>query len=68
MMQIDQTMLIGDILELDTGVNKILLKHGLTCEGCPGSYHESLAEAAEGHGVSLEHLLRDLNQHLKECQ
>lgn len=56
---------IGEILEMDEGISKVLLQHGMDCEGCPGSYHESLEEAADGHGVALDTLIADLNHYLK---
>ena len=60
-----RTTRIGEILEMDEGISKVLLQHGMDCEGCPGSYHESLGEAAAGHGVALDALIADLNQYLK---
>lgn len=62
---IDRDTRIGEILEMDEGISKVLLQHGMDCEGCPGSYHESLAEAADGHGVVLDALIADLNHYIK---
>ena len=32
----------------------------------PGAEQESLKEAAEGHGIDIESLLKDLNEQVKE--
>jgi len=62
MEKITETMLVGDVLEMDEKITDVFVKNGLNCLGCPGSYSESLKEAAEGHGISLARLLRDLNE------
>ena len=59
---ITEEMSIVDILELSPEMEKILFARGLNCAGCPGSYTESLREAAAGHGVDLNALLKDLNE------
>ncbi|MFA5526988.1 MAG: DUF1858 domain-containing protein [Peptostreptococcales bacterium] len=51
---------IAEIIE--EGLVDILVKNGLNCLGCPASYHESLQEAAKGHGVELEKILDELNK------
>ncbi len=66
MQTITKNMLIGEILDMDEEATKILIKHGMNCLGCPGSYSENLKEAAEGHGINLERLLQDLNQHFNK--
>jgi len=54
---------IGEIIEMDFKTVEILKKHGLNCLGCPASDSESLAEAAKGHGVNVEKIIQELNQH-----
>ncbi len=66
MQTINEKMLVGEILEMDEETAKILIKHGLNCLGCPGSYSENLKEAAEGHGANLERLISDLNQYFNK--
>ena len=63
--KVKETMRVNEVLELDDGIMDVFLKNGLNCLGCPGAATESLAEAAEGHGVDLQVLLRDLNQYLE---
>ena len=64
MEKVTESMIVEDVLEMDAGIVEIFVKNGLHCLGCPGSYNESLKEAAEGHGISLARLLRDLNEYL----
>lgn len=62
-MEITEEMTILEILEFDRYTIPIFLKHGLNCLGCSLSSVETLGEACEAHGLSLENLLQDLNQH-----
>lgn len=59
---ITKEMTVSQVLEMGEGYEEIFQKYLLTCSGCPGAATETLEEAAEGHGVSLEKLLRDLNE------
>lgn len=59
---ITKDMKVCDILEINSEYEKVLESHGLLCNGCPGAFTESLAEAADGHGVDVEVLLKDLNK------
>ena len=54
-------MTVFEVLEMDEKYEEIFAKHLLTCAGCPGAQMETLEQAAEGHGISLEKLLADLN-------
>ncbi|MEG1583479.1 MAG: DUF1858 domain-containing protein [Anaerovorax sp.] len=67
-MLVNDKMSVSEILDKDPDITEIFLSHGLNCLGCPGSYNESLREAAEGHGVCLEVLIKDLNQYLKDVE
>ena len=60
--KVTKDMMICDILELQPHTEEIFLEHGMACLGCPGGSLETLAEAAEAHGVSLEKLLEELNK------
>lgn len=59
---ITKEMTVSEVLAMDEKYEKIFEKYLLTCAGCPGADMESLEQAAEGHGVSLEQLLKDLNE------
>ena len=58
---INKDMKVFEVLEMDEKYEEIFAKHLLTCAGCPGAQMETLEQAAEGHGISLEKLLADLN-------
>ncbi len=58
---INKEMMIAEVLELDTGVVPIFLKHGLHCMGCALSRGETVEEACEVHGLNLDHLMSDLH-------
>ena len=61
-MKITQDMKVCDVLNLNDEMEVIFENHGLFCSGCPGAVQETLAEAAEGHGIDIEKLLLDLNR------
>ena len=58
---ITKEMTISEVLEMDERYEKVFKKYLLTCAHCPGAYMETIQQAAEGHGVDLDKLLRDLN-------
>lgn len=66
MERINEAMLINEVLDLDDDITEVFVANGLLCLGCPGAACESLAEAAEGHGVDLSKLISDLNRYLEE--
>ena len=66
MERISAAMRIDEILDMDDGVRRILLKHGLNCAGCPGAVSERLSEAASGPGIELGLLLQELNQYVEQ--
>ncbi|KXG74334.1 DUF1858 domain-containing protein [Thermotalea metallivorans] len=61
-MKISRDTLIGDALKLNPNAAQILMRHGMGCLGCPSSQMETLAQAAEIHGIDLEKLLEELNK------
>lgn len=61
-MVITKDMKVCDILDINEELEKVFEKHGLLCVGCPGAISETLQEAADGHGISVEALLNDLNK------
>lgn len=65
-MNITKEMRVCEVLDINQELEKIFEKHGLPCLGCPGAEQESLTEAAEGHGIDIEALLKDLNEQIKE--
>lgn len=67
-MKVNENMLLNEILDMDPDPTEIFLRHGLNCLGCPGARNENLREAAEGHGISLEKLINDLNNFLEDAK
>lgn len=63
-MKITEDMLVCDILNIDDKLEAVFERHGLLCLGCPGAVSETLREAADGHGIDADALIRDLNQEL----
>lgn len=61
-MKITEDMKVCDVLNLNDDMELIFEEHGLLCTGCPGAVQETLREAAEGHGLDVEELLRALNK------
>lgn len=59
---ITETMTIGEILEVNPLLANVLKQDGMECTECPSSQTETLAQAAEAHGVDLHSLLIRLNK------
>ena len=60
-MMITRETLIGEILEINPELAKILLDAGMHCIGCPASAGETLEEACAVHGIDVDAVLERLN-------
>lgn len=60
-MKVTKDTLIGDILDEDRGTATYFLEMGMHCLGCPASRGESLSEACEVHGVSVDEIVEKIN-------
>ena len=60
--KITKDTLIMEAVELNPNAPEILMSHGMHCLGCAIAHGETLAEAAEVHGIDLNQLLADLNK------
>lgn len=60
-MKVTKDTLIGDILDADRGTATYFLEMGMHCLGCPASRGESLGEACEVHGVSVDEIVDKIN-------
>lgn len=58
--------LIGEILKADQTTAPYFLQMGMHCLGCPSSTNESLEDACMVHGVPVEDLIENLNNHLSK--
>ena len=65
-MKITKDMLIGDVLDIDTGAAKYFFEIGMHCLGCPASRGESIAQACEVHGTNCDELLEKLNAYFAD--
>ncbi|MBC3796632.1 DUF1858 domain-containing protein [Acetobacterium tundrae] len=68
MQNVDKSMLIGELLKVNDGLAPILLESGMHCLGCPSSQAESLEEACAVHGISVESLVKQLNEFLASAK
>ncbi|NLY71846.1 MAG: DUF1858 domain-containing protein [Clostridiales bacterium] len=58
---ITKDMFVHEILEIDDRFRKILSDYGMHCHECSGAKSETLEQAAKGHDVDFEKLLKELN-------
>ncbi len=66
MKQIDKTMNIGTLLQVDDMIAPILMRAGMHCLGCPASQMESLEEACMVHGIDCDSLVTNINEVLAD--
>lgn len=59
---ITKDMTIGEVIEKKPNAAEILMGFGMGCVGCPSAQAESVEDAAQVHGLSLEALLEALNK------
>ena len=64
MKEITKDMLIGDILEADSGTAMFFFEMGMHCLGCPASRGETVEEACAVHGVNVDALIERINEYL----
>lgn len=67
MSRVSKDMIIGDIVQIDSGIIPILMGAGMHCIGCPSAQGESLEEAAMVHGLDVDDLVEDINNYLETC-
>ncbi|WP_053955067.1 DUF1858 domain-containing protein [Inediibacterium massiliense] len=68
MAKITKDMIIMQVLQMDRETAPIFMRHGLHCLGCPASSMESIEEAAAVHGLKLDDLMKDLNDHFEKSE
>lgn len=64
-MKITKDMIVGDVLDMDTGAAKYFLEIGMHCLGCPASRGESIAQACAVHGADVDALVAKLNAYFE---
>ena len=63
-MTVDRNTKIGELLDADRTLAPIFLNMGMHCLGCPASRNETIEEACMVHGVDLDEILEQINEHL----
>ncbi len=59
---ITKDTLIMEAVEINPNAAEVLMSYGMHCLGCAIAHGETIAEAAEVHGIELKKLLEDLNK------
>ena len=60
-MKITKDMVIGDVLDIDSGCAQYFFEIGMHCLGCPASRGETVAEACAVHGTDADALVKKIN-------
>ncbi|MBM7560818.1 DUF1858 domain-containing protein [Fusibacter tunisiensis] len=60
-MKITKDMTIGDVVRTYPETVDVLFVFGMGCVGCPSAQAETLEEACMVHGLSLDALMKALN-------
>ncbi len=60
-MKITKDMLVGEVLDIDTGAAEYFFAIGMHCLGCPASRGESIEQACAVHGTDADELVKKLN-------
>jgi hybrid cluster-associated redox disulfide protein len=63
---VTKKMVLGEVLSKYPSTVEVFFKHGLPCASCQMASGETVEEAAMGHNVNLEKLLKDLNAAAKK--
>lgn len=66
MVKITKNMTFAEVIGKYPAVVPVFLKHGLSCIGCPFASMETIEQGAKAHGIDVEDLLKELNEHTKE--
>ena len=59
---------IGVILDMDESTAPFFLNMGMHCLGCPSARGETLEEACMVHGVDVNELVKQLNEHMAKSK
>ncbi len=59
---INKDMTIYEALQIKPGCEEVLFSFGMHCIGCAIAREETLAEAAQVHGIDVDALIQALNK------
>ncbi|MBS3073174.1 DUF1858 domain-containing protein [Candidatus Pacearchaeota archaeon] len=63
---INKHQTIAEAINKHPEIVPVFLKHGLSCIGCPFAISETIEQGADGHGINVENLIKELNQKVKK--
>lgn len=63
-MEITKKTTMGEMLNYDIGIARILMACGMHCVGCPSSIGESLEDACAVHGMNADDVLAEIQKYL----
>lgn len=64
-MKITKDMIVGDVLDIDSGAAKYFFEIGMHCLGCPASRGETIEQACSVHGADAGELVTKLNAYFE---
>ena len=67
-MTIDKDMTISEVIQLNPEIAGVFTPLGMHCVGCAIAHGETVAEAAEVHGIDINVMLDKLNAFLADNQ
>jgi hybrid cluster-associated redox disulfide protein len=59
--EVNKAMTIAEILKAKPNAGEVLFSHGMHCLGCSIASGETLEQAAQVHGVSVDELITEIN-------
>lgn len=57
---------IGQVIQKDPSLAAVFAGFGMFCVGCPSAQAETLEEASQVHGIDVDALVTELNNHLNK--
>lgn len=63
---INKNQTIAETVNKHPEIVSVFLKNGLSCIGCPFAMSETIEQGANGHGLDIEKLMKELNQKVKK--
>ena len=60
--EIKKDMTVAEALKLKPQIADILMSKGMHCLGCVIAHGETIAQAAEVHGLEPDQLLKEINE------
>ena len=67
-MEITKQTTMGEMLNYDIGIARILMMSGMHCVGCPSSAGETIEEASMVHGMDADKLVTAINEFLAKAE